>query len=395
MPTPSAHAKLGPSSAHRWLECTAAPGFEQQFPQTTSDYAREGTLAHEYCEIAGRLRFHMITDEEWSKRATALQESELFSPEMYDTALFYANALADAALAYDQQPAVFFEVRVPLTDWVPEGFGSCDCCMIGGDTLRIFDYKHGKGVRVDAENNPQMRLYALGALAKFRPIFGDKIHRVETAIIQPRVTEDISRERLTVADLLAWGETVKPKALAAFTGEGAEFHAGEWCRFCAGKAQCRARADGYTALEEFAAMSPDDDKLSEDDIADLLQRGKGLVAWYEDLQNYARGAILAGHAVPGWKVVEGRSRRAFTSTDDAIAELIKAGYPEPMLYERKPLTLAQMEKAIGKAKFNDICGAYITTPPGSPTLVEESDKRQPYSTAAAEAEALNGGAETD
>lgn len=390
MASPSAHAKLGPSGAHRWLNCTAAPGFEQQFPSTTSSYAREGTLAHEYCELAGRLKFGQITNDDWAERVGELQRDEMFNPEMLDTALFYANALSEAGLAYDQPPAVFFEVRVPLTEWIPEGFGSCDCCMIGGDTLRIFDYKHGKGVRVDSENNPQMRLYALGALAKFRPVYGDKIKRVITAIIQPRITEDISEETLTVEDLLAWGETVKPRAQAAFTGVGAEFHAGEWCRFCAGKALCRARADGYTALEEFAAMSPDDDRLSEDDIADLLQRGKGLVAWYEDLQGYARDAILAGRPVPGWKVVEGRSRRAFTDTDKALAALIAAGYQEPVLYERKPLTLAALEKVCGKARFAEICGEFVTTPPGSPTLVEESDKRAPYSTAAAEAEAMSG-----
>lgn len=391
MPTPSAHARLGPSGAHRWLNCTAAPGFEEQFPSTTSDYAREGTLAHEYCELAGRLKFGQITNDEWAERVQELQRNELFNPEMLDTALFYANTLADAGLGYEQKPAVFFEVRVPLTEWIPEGFGSCDCCMIGGDTLRIFDYKHGKGVRVESEDNPQMRLYALGALAKFRPVYGDKIKRVITAIVQPRITEDVSEETLTVEDLLSWGETVKPKALAAFTGQGAEFHAGEWCRFCAGKALCRARADGYTALEEFAAMPKEPSNLlTATEIADLLQRGKGLVAWYEDLQGHARDAILRGESLPGWKVVEGRSRRAFTDTDKALAALIAAGYQEPVLYERKPLTLAQLEKVCGKARFNEICGEYITTPPGSPTLVEESDKRAPYSTATAEAEALSG-----
>ena len=388
MPTPAAHAKLGPSGAHRWLECTAAPGFEQQFPQTTSDYAREGTLAHEYCELAGRLKFGMISKDDWAERAAALQNSPMFQKEMLDTALFYANALADAALGFDAEPAVFFEVRVPLTDWIPEGFGSCDCCMIGGDTLRIFDYKHGKGVKVESENNPQMRLYALGALAKFRAVYGDRIKRVITAIIQPRITEDISEESLTTQELLAWGETVKPKAHAAFTGEGAEFHAGEWCRFCAGKAQCRARADGFTALEEFAAMEPTDNKLSDNDIADLLRRGAGLAAWYADLQDYARSAIMAGRQINGWKVVEGRSSRAFSDQEKAFGALIAAGYPEAMLYERRPLTLAALEKDIGKKRFAEVCGSFITKPPGSPTLAAESDKRPPYSSAAVEAEGL-------
>ena len=385
---PTAHAKLSASSAHRWLNCTAAPGFEAQFPRTTSEYAQEGTLAHEYCELAGRLKFGQIDDAAWEEGIGRLQADPMFNPEMLDTALFYSGRLWDASLAYKEPPAVFFEVRVPLGEWIPEGFGTCDCCMIGGDTLHIFDYKHGKGVKVESEGNPQMRLYALGALAKFRPIYGDSIKRVVTEIIQPRISEDENTEEITAEELLAWGESIKPTAHAAFTGENAEFCAGDWCRFCAGKAQCRARAKGFTALEEFAAMSPDDDRLSEDDIADLLRRGAGLVKWYEDLQEYARGAILGGRAINGWKVVAGRSTRVFSDADEAMKRLRDAGYDDAILYERKPLTLAALEKTIGKKPFTEICGSLITSPPGKPTLVEESDKRPPYSSAAIEAEGL-------
>lgn len=393
MPTPNAHAKLSASSAHRWLNCTAAPGFEQQFPQTTSDYAKEGTLAHEFCEIYGREIFGMIDNQEAAKRAALLtqdlEQEELYDPEMHHTAAFYADCLQAAALGFPEKPAVFFEVRVPLGDWIPDGFGTCDCCIIGGDTLHIFDYKHGKGVKVESEDNPQMRLYALGALAKFRPVYGDAIKRVVMTIIQPRISEDPSDAEMTTADLLAWGaEYVRPRARAAYTGQGAEFHAGDWCRFCVGKAQCKARADGFTALEEFAAMAPGDNRLTPKAIADLLHRGAGLKAWYEDLQEYARAEILAGRQIDGWKVVAGRSARAFTDTDKALDALREAGYDDAILYERKPLTLAQLEKAIGKKPFAAACGSFITTPPGKPTLVEASDKRPPYNTAALEAEGL-------
>ena len=390
MPTPNAHAKLSASSSHRWLECTAAPGFEQQFPQTTSVYAREGTIAHEFCEIYGRQVFGLIENEDAAERAALLEQEDLYDPEMHRTAAFYAECLQAAALGFPEKPAVFFEVRVPLGEWIPEGFGTCDCCMIGGDTLHIFDYKHGKGVMVESEGNPQMRLYALGALAKFRPIYGDAIKRVVMTIIQPRISEDPSDAEMKTAELLTWGaEHVKPRAQAAYTGKGAEFHAGDWCRFCAGKAQCRARADGFTALEEFAAMQPErSNKLTADEIADLLRRGAGLTKWYEDLQEYARAEILAGRQIDGWKVVAGRSARAFTDSDEAMKRLHEAGYDDAILYERKPLTLAQIEKTIGKKPFTEICGSLITTPPGKPTLVEASDKRPPYSSAALEAEGL-------
>lgn len=388
MPTPSEHAKLSASAAHRWLNCTAAPGFESQFTRPTSEYAEEGTLAHEFCELFGRALFHGISPEERMTKYMTLRQHPRYNPEMEETAQFYVDALAEKSLSYTEKPAVLFEVRVGLDDWIPEGFGTCDCCMIGGDTLRIFDYKHGKGVRVSADNNPQMRLYALGALAKFRSIYGDSIKRIVTAIIQPRITDEISEDEMTVEELIAWGESIKPTAHAAYTGVGAEFHAGDWCRFCAGKAQCRARADGFTALEEYTGIAPQDNKLADGDIADLLRRGAGLVKWYEDLQEYARGAILGGADLPGWKVVEGRSARAFTNQDDALAALINAGYPEAVLYERKPLTLAQLEKAIGKVKFADVCGSFICKPAGRPTLVEESDKRPPYSSAVIEAAGL-------
>ena len=390
MPTPNAHAKLSASSAHRWLECTAAPTFEAQFPQSTSEYAKQGTLAHEICEVLARWRFNQITTTECESLLARFEADEMYEPEMRDTAVFYTDTLADAALGFTATPATFFEVRVPLDEYIPEGFGTCDCCMIGGDTLRIFDYKHGKGVKVESAGNPQMRLYALGAMAKFRPIFGDAIKRVVTAIVQPRISTEISEEELTVEELLAWGESIKPKAQAAFTGKGARFSPGDWCRFCAGKAQCRARAAGYTALEEYAAMQ-DGRPLTDPEIADLLRRGAGLVKWFEDMQEYARAAILSGHTLAGWKVVEGRSRRQFTDTDKALAALQAAGYQEPVLYKREPLTLAALEKLCGKKRFAEICGEYITTPPGSPTLVEESDKRPPFSTAASEAEAMKNG----
>ena len=390
MPTPTAHAKLSASAAHRWLNCTAAPNYEAQFPSGTSVYAEEGTLAHEFCEIYGRLIFGKIDSTDAEENCRGLKTHDLYNPEMEETAEFYALQLWDASLSYSSPPAVFFEVRVDLSDWIPGGFGTCDFCMIGGDTLQIRDYKHGKGVRVDAEGNPQMRLYALGALAKFRPIYGDAIKRVVTGIIQPRISEDVSTEELTVEELLAWGETVKPRAQAAYTGDGAEFHAGEWCKFCAGKAQCRVRADGYSALEEFAAMDLKDPRLSDAEIADLLTRGKGIKAWYEDLQEYAAEKLLAGGTLPGWKMVAGRSTRKFSDQDAALRALEIAGYDEAILYERKPLTLAQLEKQVGKKAFADICGDYITKPPGSPTLVEASDKRPPYNSAATEAEGLNG-----
>lgn len=310
----------------------------------------------------------------------------MFDKEMLDTAEFYANYLFEVSMRYKHTPHAQFEIRVDLSEWIPEGFGTCDACIIGDDELFIADYKHGKGVAVDSIGNTQMRLYALGALKFFSPIYGDQIKRVTMAIIQPRITEHVTEATMSVKELLTWGEHTKPVAQKAYTGEGATFKAGDWCKFCKAKAICKARAEGFTALEEFKAMEAD--ALTEAEIGDLLKRGAELTDWYNSLKEYAQELILGGHNVPGWKVVAGRSARAWTDEDKAIAAIKGAGFPDEILYDRKTKTLAQLEKVIGKKDFAAICGEFIHTPTGNPTLVVESDKREPYNAAALELEGL-------
>lgn len=396
MATPTAHAVLSASSAHRWLTCTAAPRFEEQFPEETSTYAAEGTLAHAVCELVARKHFTPMSTRKYNAELKKLRANDLWDEAMAKTADFYLDFLTRKAMTYGQRPYVALEVKVDLTDWIPEGFGTCDCAMIGGDTLHITDYKHGKGVVVSAEGNPQMRLYALGALAKYRPIYGDSIKFVSMAIVQPRVTEDVSEERLTVEELLAWGESIKPLAQRAFAGLG-DFVPGEHCRFCRGRAQCRARAEMHTALEEFSgcvpagrltldqqAARPEKDLLSDEEVADLLERGAGLIQWYEDLQAYALGAILAGKNIPGYKVIAGRSNRAFIDEERALAVLKDAGYDEAILYDRRAKSLAQLEEMLGKQTFADLLGDMVTKPQGKPKLVTAASKGEPYNTAVAD-----------
>lgn len=405
MGTPTQHATLSASSSSRWINCTAAPRFECNFPNETSEYAREGTLVHEFCEITAQYNFNQVTKRKRTSVVKKLEKDPLYKEEMIKTSDFYAQYLFEKSLTFPQKPYVALEVRVDFSEYVPDGFGTCDCVMIGGDTLHITDYKHGKGVQVSAENNSQMRLYALGALKKYAPIFGDAIKNVSMAIVQPRITEDVSHETLTVEQLREWGEWLKPIAQKAYSGFG-EFKAGTWCRFCKGRAVCKARAENYTALEDFkdalieGRMSGDGlaeyqraedlgaeipGMLSDEDVADLLIRADGLIKWYEDLQSYALNAILSGKVIPGWKVVEGRSNRAFSDTDKAIEALKAAGYDEAVLYKPKePLTLSALEKLAGKKKFSELVGDLVVKPQGKPTLVEKDDKRPPYNAAVAD-----------
>ena len=403
MPTPTEHALLSASSAHRWLACTAAPRFEEQFPNGTSDYAEEGSLAHSICELYARKHFSVMTNRKFNSELKKLQAKPYYSDEMLKTAEKYVDYLREKAMSYPTKPYVTQEVKVDFSDYVPEGFGTCDCVMIGGDTLHITDYKHGKGVEVSAVENPQMRLYALGALKMFAPVFGDSIKKVSMGICQPRITDEASEDFLTVEELRAWGEGIKPVAQEAYDGPGT-FCPGEHCRFCKGKAQCRARADQNTAFEDFKdfaiegkaapelqALSPETraviglpPMLSDAEIGDLLVRAEGLVQWYKDLCEYATQNILNGKEIPGWKVVAGKSNRAFKDVEEAFSKVIEAGYDEALLYERKPITLTGVESLLGKAKFETLLKDCVHKPLGKPTLVPLSDKREPYSTAAAD-----------
>lgn len=396
MATPTAHALLSASSSERWLNCTAAPRYEQQFPPSGgTKYTAEGSLAHEFCEAYGRYHFNYDDAETFSAKIDTLKKNAMYNPEMLKTAEFYVQFLSEKYMSFKNKPMVSFETRVNFSEYVPDGFGTCDCIMVDDTVLRITDYKHGQGVPVSSINNSQMRLYALGALKYYEMIVGKGVKQVVTAIVQPRITEDVTEEWLTVEELKAWGETVKVKAQKAFTGVGAEFNSGDWCKFCAGKAVCAARAAKNSAFEDFkdlipATATPKTETqravLSNEQVSDLLTRAAALVEWYKDLQEYAQQAILAGQAIPGWKVVAGKSNRAFTDEEKVKSVLTRKGHIKATdLYEpRKMKSLATLEKMIGKAEFAELVGEYIVKPLGKPALVPESDKRPAYSSAAAD-----------
>jgi len=369
---PAQHALLSASGAHRWLHCTGSPLLEKDFPDSTSVYAQEGTLAHELCELKLMAYTGEITKRKLTSMKNKLMKSELWQPEMEGTSEAYLDYVKDITMSYTVKPVILTEKRVDFSQYVPEGFGTADCLILAGDTLHVVDYKHGKGVVVDADHNPQMMLYALGAMSELSLLYRFKF--VHMTIVQPRVN-NISEFTMTADELIEWGETVvKPKAEAAISGNGT-FEAGDWCRFCRAKQQCKTRYESNDSLYPQLSAQHDPRLITLEELGEYLKRGRDMAAWLEDMKEYALSESLAGADVPGWKAVEGRGSRAFTDTDAAVDTLIKNGIDESVLYERRVLTLAQMEKAVGKKAFGEIVGNLVVKNPGKPTLVEESDKR--------------------
>lgn len=374
------HAILSASSSHKWLVCTPSARLEEKFPNKTSEYMAEGTLAHEIAEFKVISYFQeTLPKATYTKRLNKFKKEEHFDNEMLAHTDTYLEFVKGEALQTSDKPFVAVEQKVDFSQYVPEGFGTADCILISGDTLHIIDFKYGKGVRVDAENNPQMKLYALGALSQFGMFYNIKY--IKMSIVQPRI-DNISTYEMPIEPLLEWGEKiVKPQAQKAFMGIG-EFKQGDHCRFCRAKGACEFRAnENMKIIEEVQNATG---TLSNIDVGEFLTKTEGVDQWLKDIRSYALEQLLKGEEIPGWKAVEGKSNRKLVDVDKAFQILEANGYDQAILYERKPITLTQLEKVVGKKKLTEAIGDYIEKPKGAPTLAKESDKREPFRVSAAE-----------
>lgn len=374
-----AHAILSASSSHKWLVCTPSARLEEKFPSKTSEYMEEGTLAHEIAEIKVRNYFTVMSKATYTRRVNKLKKNEHFNTEMLVHTEKYLEYIKEQALRTKATPFIAIEQKVDFSKYVPEGFGTADCILISGNTLQIIDFKYGKGVKVDAENNPQMMLYALGALSQFG-IFYD-IKCIKMSIVQPRI-ENVSEFEISKEELLDWGEnTVKPQAQKAFAGIG-NFVQGDHCQFCKAKGACEFRAkENIKIVEEIKKVSG---VLTNTQISEMLTKTEGVEQWIKDLKANALEKILKGEDIPNWKAVEGKSNRKIVDIDKAFEILEANGFDQAILYERKPITLTQLEKVVGKKKLTETIGDYIEKPKGAPTLAKASDKRKSFRISAAE-----------
>lgn len=370
---PGAHALLSASSAHRWLYCTPSARLEEKLPDTESEAAREGTLAHALCEL--KLRHYFYTPDfskrKYSAAVKKLQKDPLWQPEMDRYTDDYADYVKSIALSAPCAPAVRIEQRVDYSTYAPEGFGTADCLLIGGQALIVIDFKYGKGVPVSAEGNPQLSLYALGAYEAYRILFD--IRKVRLVVIQPRIN-NISEWETSVEELLQFGELVKQRAEMAYSGDGEFKPSPEACRFCRAGATCRARSD-HNVRQAFD-IGPLPPLITDAEVGERLAALEDVAKYQKDLQAYALKKCLAGGEIPGWKAVEGRTVRAWSDQDAALDALIYGGVAPEILYKREPLTLAQIEKEVGKDTLSELAGKYITRTAGKPTLAKASDKRE-------------------
>ena len=367
---PEKHAKLSASSAHRWMNCNPSANLEREFADRSSEAAAEGSAAHALCEHKLRKALKMRSTRPVSKYDS--DEMEMYT----DSYVEFVLEQIEVAKQHCADPFVLIEQRLDFSCYVPDGFGTGDCLIVADKLLHIIDFKYGLGVLVDAEENPQMMLYALGALRLFDALYD--IDTISMSIFQPR-RENVSTWTITVAELEEWAEqTLRPKAELAFKGEG-EFNPGPWCTFCKAAVKCRARAEEKLALARYEFSKPP--LLTDEEIEDILSRLDDLTKWANEIAAYAQdAAINHGKQWTGFKLVEGRSIRKYTDETAVAAAATAAGYRD--IFKKSLIPITEMEKLMGKKTFAEVLGGLVIKPQGKPTLVPASDKRPAIHTGA-------------
>lgn len=359
----NSHAILSASGSHRWLECTPSARLSENFEDVTSSYALEGSMVHLMCEIKLCKALGLPCDEKLPQDFEITQEME----DSSDAYVEYILDILGEIKKTCKDPVVLVEQRLDFSNYVPEGYGTGDCVIVADGIIHIIDYKNGSGVKVDSYENPQMKLYALGVLNLLDCLYN--INTVSMTIFQPRIA-NISTYEMEKDKLIEWANNVLvPRAKLAYEGKG-EFVPGDHCRFCKCKIKCTARALANLQLASYEFKTAD--LLDDDEIEDIIGKIDNLVEWGNSIKEYALNEALKGKKWSKYKLVEGRSNRKFKSEEEVAKVVSDAGY-DP--YDKKLLSITDMTKLLGKAKFVELLDKYIYKPQGKPTLVSIEDKR--------------------
>ena len=373
-----AHARLNASSSHRWMMCPPSVRLSEQFADKPSSYAEEGTFLHELCELKLHRYLGDMASDVIEAQYAEHRDSEFYTQEaetVTDEYVAFCVETIEAVKSSCPDPLIMVEHRLDYSEYVPEGYGTGDLVIVADGVIEVIDFKGGRGVRVDAHRNSQLMLYGLGALLEFDPLYD--VRNVRVTIVQPRLSNTSTYE-IAADELVCWAEKeVRPRALLAYEGKG-EFCAGDWCRFCKARYTCRKRSEYHMQLAERDFRQPD--LLSDEEITDILPIADSLNNWVQDLLAYATQQAVEGKSWPGYKLVAGRSNRKYTSEAEVIKAATEAGYTD--IYKTTLLGVGDLEKRLGRKKFNEVLGMYVIKPVGAPTLVPDSDPRKPYSSAA-------------
>jgi hypothetical protein len=374
------HALLGASKASQWINCPPSARAQESIPDKRSAFADEGTVAHELSEIMLRCELGGNDGADVALYQEFVADAPHYNIEMREYCTTYCDYVIEtyhAALDRSPDAVILLEEQLDFSEWVPEGFGTGDVVIISDGVMDIIDLKYGKGVPVSAEGNAQMRLYALGAWTSFNYLYD--IQTINMTIVQPRL-DNISTATMEIGELLDWAdEVVKPAAAMAYEGHG-KFKAGEHCRWCKIKGNCRARADENMQLLAHEFKEPA--LLSLEEIGPILTIAENLQAWAKDVQAWAFEQAAHGETIPGWKLVEGRSVRKILADDVAIHRLWSKYGKEKFIKPDELYGITELEKRIGKKELNALIGDLIVKPPGKPALVVETDKRPPINSVA-------------
>lgn len=369
---PSKHAILSASSSYRWLNCNPSARLEQEFADHETDAAAEGTAAHALCEHKLRKALKMRSQKPIS--AYDCDEMDAYTDGYVEFVLEQLNEAKQNC----SDPLVLIEQKLDFSCYVPDGFGTGDCLIVADKLLYIIDFKYGQGILVEAEQNPQMMLYALGALRLFDSLFD--IESVSMTIYQPR-RENVSTWTISVSELMNWAEnTLKPKAELAYKG-GGEYTPGNWCQLCKAAVKCRARAEEKLQLAKYEFAQPP--LLSDEEIEEILGKLDDLTKWANEIAAYAQdAAVNHGKAWHGFKLVESRTNRKYADETAVIEAANAAGYQD--IFKKSLISITEMERLMGKKTFSEILGGLVIKPQGKPTLVPVSDRRPAITSTGAE-----------
>lgn len=380
------HAVLSASASERWLACPPSARLEQQFPDQAGESAKEGTFAHALAELI--LRDYCFPGSvDFAAEYKKYRQDAYYNNDLEAYVRIYTDLVIEKyneARVADPGAVIALEARLDYSHWVPQGFGQGDAVIISNGVLEIIDLKFGRHVEVRAEDNSQLRLYALGAVDAYDCLYDLDIVRM--TICQPRAG-GMSEEDMTVEDLLAWGESIRPAAELAIKGEG-RFRAGEHCRFCKAAARCRALSEYSLELAKLEFWEPE--LLDDEEIAEALGKIDALTRYAKALKTYALDEALKGRRRwPGWKLVEGRSTSKYGDPQQVAKVLLDAGFAEQAIYKpRELLGLTEMRKVITTKKFNVLVADLLVKPQGKPTLAVETDARPEYNSADADFEII-------